>query len=322
MNLNEVKDEGKRGRSFLPSNATPGRTATMLAITYGALALAYIFVSSYLAGALAVSKLQLTEIEFWKGIAFVITTSAIVFALAFSILRRVTEREHELAQNRQALVVAERRALSGVFAAAVAHDINNTLSVFHGGLDELAAGGTSEPLRNMQLALDGLQKMTAQLLQASRDNGFTELVASDLAAIVRDAVSFGRIHSRIRHCRIEERIPAEAPCHAHPALLRQMMLNLLLNAAEATGGKGRILVSLVSGPAGYVLSVGDDGPGVPPEYLDRLFQPFFTTKHSGTGLGLLSVKAAAQSHGAVVDYSTSELGGAGFRVTFPARFKD
>ena len=164
MNVNEVKGEGKRVRTFLPRDCNPGRTAIMLAVTYGALALAYIFVSSYLAGYLAVSKLQLTEIEFWKGIAFVIATSLIVFSLAFTILRRVTDRERELAQNRQALVVAERRALSGIFAAAVAHDINNTLSVFHGGLDDLAAGGSPEPIRDMQLALDGLQKMTAQLL--------------------------------------------------------------------------------------------------------------------------------------------------------------
>jgi two-component system sensor histidine kinase HydH len=235
----------------------------------------------------------------------------------------VAERERELARNRQALVVAERRALSGIFAAAVAHDINNTLSVFHGGLDELAAAGPSEPVRHMQVALDGLQKMTAQLLQASRDNGHTELLDSDLAAIVRDAVSFGRIHSRIRHCRIEEKVLEAASCHAHPSLLRQMVLNLLLNAAEATGGKGRILVTLeASASGGYSLSVGDDGPGVPPEYRERLFQPFFTTKTSGTGLGLLSVKAAAQAHGGSVEYATSELGGACFRVLFPTRFKD
>ncbi len=323
MNVEERKEEAKRLRTFLPPDCNPCRTAVMLSVTYGCLALAYIFVSSYLAGMLAVTKLQLTEIEFWKGVAFVVATSAVVFFLAFAILRRVAEREQELARNRQALVVAERRALSGIFAAAVAHDINNTLSVFHGGLDELAAAGPSEPVRHMQVALDGLQKMTAQLLQASRDNGYTELLDSDLAAIVRDAVSFGRIHSRIRHCRIEEKVPETASCHAHPPLLRQMMLNLLLNAAEATGGKGRILVTLQSSAnGGYSLSVGDDGPGVPPEFRDRLFQPFFTTKPSGTGLGLLSVKAAAQAHGGSVEYATSELGGACFRILFPTRFRD
>lgn len=295
----------------------------MLTITYGGLALAYIFVSSYFAGVLAVSKLQLSEIEFWKGVAFVVATSAIVFFLAFSILRRVADRERELDQNRQALVVAERRALSGIFAAAIAHDINNMLSVFHGGLDDMAAGNPSEPVLNMQAALDGLQKMTAQLLQASRDNGHTERTACDLTAIVRDAVGFGRIHSRIRHCRIEEKCPDAAPCQAHPTLLRQMVLNLLLNAAEATDGKGRIVVSLEpSAAGGYSLTVSDDGPGVPSEYLDRLFQPFFTTKQSGTGLGLLSVKAAAQAHGGSVEYGTAELGGACFRILFPTRFRD
>lgn len=320
--IEETKNGAKEGKPFIPRNCDPCQTAAMLAITYGGLVLAYIFVSSYLAGILAVSKLQLTDIEFWKGVAFVITTSAVVFYLAFAILRRVAEREGELVRNRQALVVAERRALSGIFAAAVAHDINNMLSVFHGGLDELAVENPSEPVRHMQTALDGLQKMTAQLLQASRDNGYTERTACDLTAIVRDAVGFGRIHSRIRHCRIEERCPDDAPCQAHSTLLRQMVLNLLLNAAEATGGKGRILVSLeTSAGGGYSLAVSDDGPGVPPEYRERLFQPFFTTKQSGTGLGLLSVKAAAQAHGGSVEYDTSELGGACFRVVFPARFR-
>lgn len=308
-------------RPFLPEAYSPTKTAVMLAISYGGLCLAYIFVSSYMASVLAVSKIQLTELEFWKGITFVIATSAIVFFMASTILRRVADRERELEQNRQALIVAERRALSGVFAAAVAHDINNTLSVFYGGLDELGGGEEPESVRQMRKALDSLQAMTAQLLRASRDNGYSELTECDLAGIVSDAVSFGRIHSRIRHCEIEEKILSPAPGATHPPLLRQMILNLLLNAAEATGGRGRIVVELgrAERTGGYVLNVMDDGPGVPPEYLKRLFHPFFTTKPSGTGLGLLSVKAAAQVHGGSVEYSTSPLGGACFRVMFPAR---
>ena len=320
MSTDQTKTPGRK--PFLPTNAQPMRTSVMLAITYGAMCLAYIFVSSYVAGLLATSKIQLTEIEFWKGTAFVFMTSAIVFSLAYSILRRVADRERELARNREALVAAERRALAGVFASAVAHDINNTMSVLHDGLDQIAESAPgAEATAHLRTALDGLQRMTAQLLQTCRDNNLGDPTSCDLAAIVRDAVSFGRIHSRIRNCRIEERIPSSIPCHAHPGLLRQMVLNLLLNAAEATAGTGKICVELKpQADGGLVFSVCDDGPGIPPDYQTRLFQPFFTTKPSGTGLGLLSVKAAAQAHGGTVGYQASALGGACFRVRFPARF--
>ena len=95
------------------------------------------------------------------------------------------------------------------------------------------------------------------------------------------------------------------------------MLNLMVNAAEATDRNGRILVKLFEDAGTVRLEVHDDGPGIPEESRGPVSEPFFTTKEDGTGLGLFSFKYCAEAHGGSIGIDTSDLDEALIYMVFP-----
>jgi signal transduction histidine kinase len=105
-------------------------------------------------------------------------------------------------------------------------------------------------------------------------------------------------------------------------MLRRVLINLVRNAVQALRdakkGRGQVQVSAEADEAGIAISVEDDGPGVPEEMRDRIFDPYFTTKSDGTGLGLAIVKKIVVEHGGSIDVSSSPLGGARFVIHLPA----
>jgi signal transduction histidine kinase len=102
------------------------------------------------------------------------------------------------------------------------------------------------------------------------------------------------------------------------SLLARMIFNLILNAAEATGKGGKIEIRLRRAESMVCLEVHDNGPGIPVDMRQKVFDPFYTSKPNGTGLGLLSVRMCAVEHHGTVTVTDSDLGGACFIVTLPA----
>jgi len=103
-----------------------------------------------------------------------------------------------------------------------------------------------------------------------------------------------------------------------PAQMKKVVTNLLLNAAEATGGKGEIRLSTAAGNGWVVLTVSDDGCGMPPEFIEgRLFKPFSTTKSGGFGIGLYQVKGIVEAHGGRIEVESGVGRGSSFRVLLP-----
>ena len=99
--------------------------------------------------------------------------------------------------------------------------------------------------------------------------------------------------------------------------MRTVFLNLLLNAAQASGPSGRIAVTIAADDLAATIAVADDGPGIPPEVRPRIFEPFFTTKHRGTGLGLPTVRRVVERHRGTVDAECPPAGGTIVTVTLP-----
>jgi PAS domain S-box-containing protein len=110
-----------------------------------------------------------------------------------------------------------------------------------------------------------------------------------------------------------------APCVVlgNPQELEELFLNLLLNAHDATPGGGTVAVELTRGDTQVTVAVSDNGPGIPPELLERVFEPFFTTKTRGSGLGLAISAGIAQAHGARLRAGNRPTGGAILTVEFP-----
>jgi signal transduction histidine kinase len=99
--------------------------------------------------------------------------------------------------------------------------------------------------------------------------------------------------------------------------MRTVFLNLLLNAAQASGASGRIAVTIGADDLAATVAVADDGPGIPAEVRPKMFEPFFTTKHRGTGLGLPTARRVVERHRGTIDVECPPDGGTIVTVTLP-----
>jgi signal transduction histidine kinase len=112
-------------------------------------------------------------------------------------------------------------------------------------------------------------------------------------------------------------VEGDAIGQGHPLKIRQVLTNLIRNAAEAAGSKGRVTIRVRDDIQGARVDVEDDGPGLAEQAASRLFEPFFTTKDKGTGLGLAVSRAIARAHGGDITLSPSPGQGAIFTLTLP-----
>lgn len=300
----------------------PARLAATVAALYLAACALYIAVSSHWAAERARTIEDLERIETVKGILFVAVCAALLFGLCWWLLQRVARGQAELLRHRSALIEAERRGVAGVFASSVAHDMNNILTVGVANADLLRASKGLTPdqtdlVRDIEATFVRLTEMTRRLSGMGRQTLQTELEPGDLAVVVREELAFARRHARLLGCQIQLTGPASLPMRLQGQMLQQMLVNLLLNAAEATEGRGRIEVRIAKVGDDAVIEVHDNGPGVPADQAARIFDPFVTTKERGLGLGLLSARAAAQVHRGRIAVDASPMGGACFRITLP-----
>ena len=306
----------------LPSSVVrirPLRLALAIAAAYGGVGTAYILVSTMLADSLAASIGDMRNIELAKGILFVATTSALLFGFSSWLLERLRRQEEAAVEQRSILNAAERRAATGLLAAAVGHDLNNALMVNSTTLDRLtrAADLPSSALvlvTRLQRVHDELRGLSSQLARTSGVSLQGSLQDADVATLLRDAVDLARSHKKIQGCAVLIDVPASAPALVDPPLMRRAVFNLILNAAEATDGEGTIKVALRTVDGSLVLEVHDNGPGIRVADRARVLEPLYTTKPLGTGLGLLSARLCADTANGRVEIEDSPLGGACVRV--------
>jgi signal transduction histidine kinase len=222
-----------------------------------------------------------------------------------------------LKEREEKLVESEKLAGIGRLAAGVAHEINNPIGVILGYaklLRRKAATGVADDLGVIEEEALRAKEIVEGLLDLSRPlPAGAERV--DLRALSDDVVS------RLREARlldgVEVRVEGAASAPGHREKLRQVLVNLVRNAAEAAGAGGRVRVDVGACDGRAEVSVADSGPGIPPESRARLFEPFFTTKPRGTGLGLAVSRAIARAHGGELAAEAPEGGGARFALRLP-----
>jgi two-component system sensor histidine kinase HydH len=288
---------------------------------YGLVASLYIVLSGKLARGLADGAEALAAIEQHKGLGFVLVTSIGLFFGARWAMNRLLEEELRCARDRERLLAAERRALAGLFVSSLAHDANNLALVAVSALDEIAREpAVDAELRELATSgRDAVQRLTGYFSELkAMGRGDDGRRPSDVAAGVQRILELLRGHSHVKRASLTVEAPPSLTWPVRRGLIEQALVNLVLNAAEATGGTGRVLVRVEEQGDTLRLEVHDDGPGLDDAVRARLFQAFVTTKPEGTGLGLLSVQEAARAHGGEAAYRRSErLGGACFAVTIP-----
>lgn len=298
------------------------RLALYLSLGYLVICAVYIIISGDIALSSTQSPQQLALMERYKGLAFVFFTSLLFYVITRILVRRILQQESELNFQRRALLEAEMRGAAGLMAASVAHDIKNVLTLFNFQIYRLNRGqpetGEQHPvLDKLAEGVDRLDGLAKRLLALSRTGVMLDAQDQDLVAVIQDNVEFLRLHETVRSCELTLSTSAPIPMMLHRGLIDQMMLNLLINAAEAINGRGKIQVAIRQDGGDAVIEVHDNGPGIEKKGSTAIFDAFYTTKTTGHGLGLYTVKACAELHGGVVSVEPSALGGACFRVSIP-----
>jgi two-component system sensor histidine kinase HydH len=294
----------------------------VVAGAYVALAGAWIVFSGELARSVAGTVEELERLERYKGIGFVAVTGLGLFLVAFVVLRRQAADAAETEAAREILLRSERNALAGLFVSSIAHDANNITMVVNSALDLIKedpglSPDNREALADAQSAMGTMTRLFSDLKEMGRDRNSRERIELDLRVETERIVALLRGHSALRHCMVTIDAPLPVSLAVFPVLIDQVLINLLLNGADATGGQGHLEVRLRPEGGEVRLEVHDDGEGLPPGMEDKLFKPFATTKPHGTGLGLVSVRECALAHGGRVEYARSPLGGAAFSVCLP-----
>jgi two-component system cell cycle sensor histidine kinase/response regulator CckA len=239
--------------------------------------------------------------------------------------------------ERAAAREAERLASLGRLAGGIAHDVNNLLTAVMGGADSVLARGvpaeSAEDLREVLAAAQRGADLVRRLLALARRQQLAPRVV-----LLNDAVAaLAPLLRRTLGRSITLRLALEEPGRCvlvDPSMLDQVVVNLAVNAAQAMPGGGRITLSTdhrtvltpeargrsIIPPGRWVtLDVADTGPGIPPEVLPRLFEPFFTTRREqgGTGLGLATVLGILRQSGGEITLEGPPGQGARFRVWLP-----
>jgi len=211
----------------------------------------------------------------------------------------------------------------GTLAGGVAHEFNNLMAGIQGAVEMLSLHAAEYP--QTRTYLDVIQRMgrravelTQQLLAYSRQGKYTPAVLS-LRSVVNETVSVLRASLPAT---VELVVSAEEglpPVHADAAQMRQVVTGLCLNAAEAMPGGGRIVVRVGREPAGsrVALQVSDTGVGISGETLSRIFEPFYSTKSAGRGMGLAAIRGIVENHGGEVGVVSPPGEGATFSVLLP-----
>jgi signal transduction histidine kinase len=240
----------------------------------------------------------------------------------------LTRSNRALAEARESLLRTEKLATVGRLAAGLAHEVGNPLGAVRGYV-ELARSrlpGTASPevldaLARIDAAAQRIDRTIRDLLDFARPAA-AMLLPVDVGRVLDAALRLARVQPRFKNVEVSVDLARDLPrVRADEHQLAQVFLNLLLNAGDATGGRGRVSVSgLLDGLQTVVVTVRDDGPGIDPADLPRIFDPFFTTKEpgQGTGLGLAISHRIVDSFGGEI-LARSEPGrGAAFELRFRA----
>ncbi|MGB1013675.1 MAG: ATP-binding protein [Nannocystaceae bacterium] len=225
----------------------------------------------------------------------------------------------ELAHREARLVHNGRMAAIGQLAAGIAHELNNPIGIIRGYLKTMSPDGPTETLREELAILDEeaahCQRIAEDLLSYARTEELA-VASVDIAAIIRQTVLRFR-ESSVAGGQVVRVEAAATHVWGDSARLRQVLLNLLNNAAQASPEHGEIVVRGQVCGEEYEISVADSGPGVAPADRVRIFEPFFTKRPGGSGLGLAVCLGIIQAHHGAIEVVEGPCGGATFRMYLP-----
>lgn len=236
---------------------------------------------------------------------------------------RIAERTRQLQEAQAHVLHQEKMAAFGLLAAGIAHEVGNPLTSISSLVQMLQRRDcdvyTREKLSLVNGQLQRIQTTLRELVNFSRPAS-SECVRLSLQEVLEEALSIAKYYQRTKHRLLELRLPPDLPLlYGVRDQFVQIFLNLILNAMDATVKGGQIIIKAEDRLTELDITVQDNGPGISPEHAPRLFEPYFTTKAHGTGLGLFVTRRLVGDHGGHIDFDSLPGQGTTFRVRFPVR---
>jgi signal transduction histidine kinase len=251
---------------------------------------------------------------------------AILVAGFFYVLY-LLRKNRRLEQARQS---AARASYVGLLASGLAHEIRNPLNAMNMNLQMLEEELQARPelddpewrelLESNKNEIKRLESLVNNFLAYARPSE-PRFEKRDLNGLVRDVVRF--LEADFKKGRVELNTTLEPllpTTEIDETQFKQALMNLLVNAAQVLTGGGHVTVRTRAGAAGEaVLEVEDDGPGIPPDVKERIFEVFYSSRGGGTGLGLPIARQIVERHGGTIDVETQLGKGTTFRIRLPRR---
>ncbi|MBU1397888.1 MAG: two-component sensor histidine kinase, partial [Proteobacteria bacterium] len=281
---------------------------------------------------------EMTKLFKTKRIEIIIVVSGCLMIILTTILtthltiRRLETADRKMNELNAQLVHSDKLAALGKMAAGVAHEINNPLAVIAektGWMEDLLTEEDFQKSQHYEEYKKSLGKIEEHVERARKVIhgmlGFARrmephLEDVDINRVLNETITFLDSYARTNNIAIEKDLMSDLPIIASDhAKLQQVFLNLLTNAVDAIGRDGKIFLTSRIIDSEIVVSVWDNGPGIPKEYQSRVFEPFFTTKRSGkgTGLGLSVTYTIVRNMGGTIALDSKEGNGTTFTVSLP-----
>ncbi|MFO0841175.1 MAG: ATP-binding protein [Gemmataceae bacterium] len=234
---------------------------------------------------------------------------------------RIAERTAQLQEAQAHVLQQEKMAAFGLLAAGIAHEVGNPLTSISSIVQILQKSESDEyTLHKLSLVsgqLKRIQTTLRELIEFSRPAS-TARTRFALGDILDEALNIAKYYKRTRGRLAPPPLPPDLPpLSGVRDQVVQVFLNLILNAIDAVDRDGKVELTVTRVPGGVEVTVSDNGCGVAPEQASRLFQPYFTTKKHGTGLGLFVTQRLVTDHGGSVTFEPRSGGGTTFRVRLP-----
>lgn len=248
-----------------------------------------------------------------------------------NLMQDVDLVQSKLARSREDLIQAEKMALVGKLAAGVAHSVRNPLTSVKIRLFTLRrslplSGEQKQDFEVIDEEVSFIDTILRNFLEFSRPPKL-KVQAMSLSDVVDQSLVLLRHRLESQGAKVlVERDARQADVVGDPEQLKEVLVNLLINALDALGQGGRIVIREEEGvmpPYGDVCiaKISDNGPGIPPHVLERVFEPFFSTKEEGTGLGLAIARRIVEEHGGWLHVSSEPGKGASFVIGLPRKEK-
>jgi signal transduction histidine kinase len=243
-------------------------------------------------------------------------------AVAFNVMLDSLERNRRSLEEAKEQVRRQKTlAEMGKFSLMIAHEFKNPLGIIKSSLDVLKKDAALSSDNTMVFYIEDeimrLNRLIGDFLMFARPSA-PSFRDTDLNALLREIVTRFELQKTGMPCEIRSHIPSE-PCfsYADPDLLIRAIGNVIKNAFEVNGDKCVVEVTATCLTDAWRMEIADDGEGIAPENIEKVFNPFFTTRAKGAGLGLAYASQAVKAHGGAISAENRMEGGALFRVEIP-----